>query len=122
VADGLLQRYVDQAGNLIATEEFEPNREPWKFAQVLPSIPENSNASPAPRCFNSTRDRRSSARAAAIYTPASPAGNTRKNRPRGRKSYQNHERKRRLSEIEMEVAANRRHPSHIPQARRQRPS
>jgi hypothetical protein len=36
-----LQRYVDEAGNLIALEEFEPNREPWKFAQVLPSIPEN---------------------------------------------------------------------------------
>jgi hypothetical protein len=41
MTDGLLQHYVDQAGNLIATEEFEPNREPWKFAQVLPSIPEN---------------------------------------------------------------------------------
>ena len=40
MADGLLQRYVDEAGNLIATEEFEPNREPWKFALVLPSIPE----------------------------------------------------------------------------------
>jgi rubrerythrin len=32
--------YVDEAGNLIATEEFEPNRERWHFAQVLPSIPE----------------------------------------------------------------------------------
>jgi hypothetical protein len=37
----VLQAYVDEAGNLIATEEFEPNREPWNFAQVLPSIPEN---------------------------------------------------------------------------------
>jgi hypothetical protein len=37
----VLQRYVDEAGNLIATEEFEPNREPWNFAQVLPSIPEH---------------------------------------------------------------------------------
>ena len=36
----MLQRYVDEAANLIATEEFAPNREPWKFAQVLPSIPE----------------------------------------------------------------------------------
>ena len=36
----MIQRYFDEAGNLIATEEFEPNREPWKFAQVLPSIPE----------------------------------------------------------------------------------
>ena len=25
-----------EPGNLIATEEFEPNREPWKFAQVFP--------------------------------------------------------------------------------------
>ena len=41
MADGLLQRYVDEAGKLIATEEFEPNREPWNFAQVLPSIPEH---------------------------------------------------------------------------------
>ena len=41
MADGLLQRYVDEAGNTVALEEFEPNREPWKFAQVLPSIPEN---------------------------------------------------------------------------------
>ena len=37
----MLQRYVDEAGKLIATEEFEPNREPWNFAQVLPSISEN---------------------------------------------------------------------------------
>ena len=37
----MLQAYIDEPGNLIATEEFEPNREPWKFAQVLPSIPEN---------------------------------------------------------------------------------
>jgi hypothetical protein len=37
----VLAAYFDEAGNLIATEEFEPNREPWKFAQVLPSIPEN---------------------------------------------------------------------------------
>ena len=37
----MVQRYVDEAGNLIALEEFEPNREPWSFAQVLPSIPEN---------------------------------------------------------------------------------
>jgi hypothetical protein len=37
----VIQRYVDEAGNLIATEEFKPNREPWSFAQVLPSIPEN---------------------------------------------------------------------------------
>jgi hypothetical protein len=40
-ADGLLQRYVDEAGNTVALEEFEPNREPWNFAQVLPSIPED---------------------------------------------------------------------------------
>jgi hypothetical protein len=37
----VIQRYIDEAGTLIATEDFEPNREPWKFAQVLPSIPEN---------------------------------------------------------------------------------
>ena len=37
----MLQAYIDEARKLIATEEFEPNREPWKFAQVLPSIPEN---------------------------------------------------------------------------------
>ena len=37
----MLQRYFDEAGNPIATEEFEPNREPWNFAQVLPSISEN---------------------------------------------------------------------------------
>ena len=37
----MLQRYFDEAGNPIATEEFEPNREPWNFAQVLPSIPEH---------------------------------------------------------------------------------
>jgi rubrerythrin len=37
----LLQPYVDEADNLIATEEFEPNRETWSFAQVLPSIPEH---------------------------------------------------------------------------------
>jgi rubrerythrin len=37
----LQQRYVDEVGNLIATEEFEPNRETWNFAQVLPSIPED---------------------------------------------------------------------------------
>jgi hypothetical protein len=36
----VIQLYVNEAGNLIATEEFEPNRKPWKFAQVLPSIPE----------------------------------------------------------------------------------
>jgi rubrerythrin len=35
------QRYIDEAGRLVALEEFEPNREPWKFAQVLPSIPED---------------------------------------------------------------------------------
>ena len=37
----MIQIYVDEAGNLIATEEFEPNREPWRFAQVLSSIPED---------------------------------------------------------------------------------
>jgi hypothetical protein len=37
----VLQAYVGEAGNLIATEEFEPNRETCKFAQVLRSIPEN---------------------------------------------------------------------------------
>jgi hypothetical protein len=30
-----LQTYVDEAGNIIAAEEYEPNREPWSFAQVL---------------------------------------------------------------------------------------
>jgi hypothetical protein len=37
----ILQAYVDEAGRLIALEEFEPNRETWTFAQVLPSIPEH---------------------------------------------------------------------------------
>jgi len=36
----MLQAYVDEAGRLVALEEFEPNREKWHFAQVLPSIPE----------------------------------------------------------------------------------
>jgi rubredoxin len=36
----VIQLYVNEAGNLIATEEFEPNREPWSFASVSPSIPE----------------------------------------------------------------------------------
>ena len=36
----MLQAYVDEAGRLVALEKFEPNREPWTFAQVLPSIPE----------------------------------------------------------------------------------
>jgi len=35
-----LQTYVDEAGNIIAAEEHEPNREPWSFASVSPSIPE----------------------------------------------------------------------------------
>lgn len=35
------QAYVDEAGNVVAIQEFEPNLEPWRFAQVLPSIPEN---------------------------------------------------------------------------------
>ena len=37
----MIQLYVDEkTGLLVALEEFEPNREPWKFAQVLPSISE----------------------------------------------------------------------------------
>jgi hypothetical protein len=36
----LIQLYVNEAGEAIASEEFEPNREPWSFAQVLLSIPE----------------------------------------------------------------------------------
>jgi hypothetical protein len=35
-----LQLYVDEAGALIARGEFELNHDLWKFAQVLPSIPE----------------------------------------------------------------------------------
>jgi hypothetical protein len=37
----VLQAYVVEADRLIALEEFEPNRDTWTFAQVLPSIPEN---------------------------------------------------------------------------------
>lgn len=37
----MIQLYVNEAGEAIATEEFEPNREPWNFARVSPSIPEN---------------------------------------------------------------------------------
>jgi hypothetical protein len=51
MTDGLLQRYVDEAGALIATEAFEPNRELWKFAQVLPSIPENYQCLACPQAF-----------------------------------------------------------------------
>jgi hypothetical protein len=36
----VIQLYVNEAGEAVATEEFEPNREPWKFAQVLSSVPE----------------------------------------------------------------------------------
>jgi hypothetical protein len=36
----VIQLYVNEAGEAIATEEYEPNREPWSFAQVLPSIPQ----------------------------------------------------------------------------------
>lgn len=38
---GVIQEYVNEAGDLVAAEECEPNREPWNFAQVLPSIPEH---------------------------------------------------------------------------------
>jgi hypothetical protein len=31
-----LQTYVDEAGNIVGLQEFEPSREPWSFAQVLP--------------------------------------------------------------------------------------
>lgn len=37
----MLQRYVDEAGKTLALEEYEPNRDPWNFAHVLPSIPED---------------------------------------------------------------------------------
>jgi rubrerythrin len=37
----LIQLYVNEAGEVVAAEITEPNREPWRFAQVLPSIPEN---------------------------------------------------------------------------------
>jgi hypothetical protein len=43
----VLQAYIDEPGNLIATEEFEPNREPWKFAQVLPFPPSRAARAPA---------------------------------------------------------------------------
>ena len=37
----MIQLYVNEAGGLVALEEFEPSRETWRFAQVLPSIPEH---------------------------------------------------------------------------------
>jgi DNA-directed RNA polymerase subunit RPC12/RpoP len=37
----VIQLYVDEAGGLVALEEFEPSRETWRFAQALPSIPEH---------------------------------------------------------------------------------
>jgi hypothetical protein len=47
----VIQLYVDEARTLIATEEFEPNREPWHFAQVLPSIPEDYRCCACGRAF-----------------------------------------------------------------------
>ena len=64
-----LQTYVDEAGNIIAAEEYEPNREPWSFAQVLPSIPNTTGAAPAATAFASTPVRPFNARPADIYVP-----------------------------------------------------
>ena len=37
----MIQLYVDEAGEIVGGDEFEPSRETWHFAQVLPSIPED---------------------------------------------------------------------------------